>query len=87
MQTGLRAGTYATPSPGLNPLQAQIRLALDPAGGIRNAVIRIDLSALRAAGYEIPTVTRVMGANGMPGGGWEMRFPYEVPPEFLKVIR
>ncbi len=61
-------------------------MALNPAGGARNAVLQIDVAGLRAAGYEIPAVTRVTGANGMAGGGWEMRFPYEIPTEFLKVI-
>lgn len=50
-------------------------------------MLQIDLQGLRRAGYEIPDVTRVSGANGMPGGGWEMRFPYEAPAEFLKVMR
>lgn len=86
MRTGLRPGSYATPTAGLSPLQAHIELALNPAGGPRNAVLQIDLAGLRAAGYEIPEVTRVTGAFGMAGGGYEIRFPYEIPPEFLKVI-
>lgn len=84
---GLYPGSYATPTKGLSPLQAHIELALNPAGGARNAVLEIDLAGLRAAGYEIPQVTRVTGAYNMPGGGYEMRFPYEVPPEFIKVIQ
>ena len=87
MRTGLRPGSYATPTGNLSPLQAHIELALNPAGGPRNAVLQIDLGGLRAAGYEIPPVTRVTSANRMPGGGWEMRFPYEVPPEFLEVVQ
>lgn len=87
MRTGLRPGSYATPTGNLSPLQAHIELALNPAGGARNAVLQVDLGGLRAAGYEIPPVTRVTSAYGMPGGGWEMRFPYEIPPEFLKVVQ
>ena len=55
--------------------------------------MRINVAGLREAGYEIPTVTRVgnvvSGDFGrifsMPGGGWEMRFPYAIPPEFVTV--
>src|SRR5690606_12082208 len=35
-RTGLRPGSYATPTSGLSPLQAHIELALNPAGGARN---------------------------------------------------
>ena len=84
---GLRAGSYATPVEGLSPMQAHIELALNPAGGARNAVLEIDLAGLRSAGYEIPEVTRVTSAFNMPGGGYEMQFPYEIPPEFIKVIQ
>lgn len=46
------------------------------------------------AGYDIPQVTRasgtVTGAGGRvyttPGGGYEMKFPYAVPPEFVRVV-
>jgi len=85
--SGLNAGGYATPVSGLSPLQAHIELALNPANGARNAVLEIDLAGLRSAGYEIPQVTRVTGAYNMPGGGYEMQFPYKVPPEFIKVIQ
>ena len=55
MRSGLRPGSYATPTQGLSPLQAHIELALNPAGGARNAVLQIDVAGLRTAGYEIPT--------------------------------
>ena len=87
MRTGLRPGSYATPTGELSPLQAHIEQALNPAGGARNAVLDIDLAGLRSAGYEISGVTRVTGAYGVPGGGWEMRFPYEIAPEFLQVVQ
>lgn len=86
LRSGLRPGSYATPTAGLSPLQAHIELALNPAGGARNAVLQIDLAGLRAAGYEIPSVSRVSGQFGMAGGGFEMRFPYAIPPEFIKAI-
>lgn len=85
MRHGLRPGSYATPTRGLSPIQAHIELALNPAGGARNAVIEVDLAGLRNAGYEIPQVTRVSGAYKMAGGGYEMQFPYEIPPEYLRV--
>jgi RHS repeat-associated protein len=87
MRQGLRPGSYVTPTPtpGLSPLQAHIELALNPAGGVRNAVIDVDLGGLRRAGYEIPRVTRVTGAYKMAGGGYEMQFPYEIPPKYLSV--
>jgi len=86
MEEGLRPGTYLTPHE-LSPLQAHIDLALNPAGGARNAILQVDLDGLRSAGYQIPPVTRVTGAFGMPGGGYEMQFPYEIPTQFIKVIQ
>lgn len=38
---------------------------------------------LRTAGYEVPEISRVMGAYGIAGGGCEIQFP----PEFIKVIQ
>jgi len=83
---GLRAGTYATTQGGLSPLQAQLDLALQPNRGLPGAVFRIDLEGLRGAGYKIPGVGRVARSFNMPGGGLEMQFPYEIPPEFLAVV-
>jgi hypothetical protein len=78
---------YATPTAGLSPLQAHIELALDATKGARNAIVEIDLHGLRAAGYEIPSVSRVSSRFGAAGGGFEMQFPYAVPPEFIKVVQ
>ena len=91
---GLRPGSYATPNGSLSPLQAQIDLALPPNTGLRDAVLRVDVAGLRQAGYEIPSISRVSntvtGPGGraytMPGGGYEMQFPYAIPPEFIKVV-
>ncbi len=69
---GLRQGSYATPSGVLSPLQAQIELALPPNRGLPDALVRIDLAGMRAAGYEIPGITRVRGQFGLAGGGYEM---------------
>jgi RHS repeat-associated protein len=84
---GLRPGTYATPNGTLSPLQAQIDLALPPNRGLRDALVRIDLAGLRQAGYEIPEVTLIARKFGMPGGGFEMQFPYAIPPQFIKIVR
>lgn len=84
---GLRAGSYATPNGSLTPLQAQIDLALAPNRGLRGALVRVDLVGLRQAGYEIPAVARVGRKWGMPGGGFEVQFPYRIPPEYITVIR
>lgn len=92
---GLRPGTYATPVGNLSPLQAQLELSLPPNRGLPDALVRIDVGALRLAGYEIPAVTRVSNVvrdtwgriYSMPGGGWEMQFPYAIPPEFISVVR
>ena len=46
-----------------------------------------DLDGLRSAGYQIPAATRVAGRYGMPGGGYEMQFPYAIPAEFIRVIQ
>lgn len=94
-QNGLRPGGYATPTGSLSPLQAQLELSLPPTRALPGGIVRIDVAGLRSAGYEIPSVTRVSGtvtgAGGrvytMPGGGYEMNFPYAIPPEFLKVVR
>jgi RHS repeat-associated protein len=83
---GLRPASYATPEGSLSPLQAQIDLALPPNRGLTDAVLRIDLAGLRDAGYEIPQVTQVGRSFNMPGGGYELHFPYRVPPEFIKVF-
>lgn len=83
---GLRAGSYATPNGALSPLQAHIDLALRPNRGLPDTILRIDLEGLRRAGYQIPGVTRAGRSFGMPGGGYEMQFPYPIPPEFIKVI-
>ncbi len=84
---GLRAGSYATPNGTMSPLQAQIDLALPPNRGLPDVLLRIDLAGLRQAGYEIPVVTQVGRSSGMPGGGFEMQFPYRIPPEFIRVLR
>jgi len=44
------------------------------------------LLGLRAAGYEIPAVTRVSSRFGLPGGGYEMQFGYPIPPQFITVV-
>jgi hypothetical protein len=69
-----------------SPLQAQIDLALPPNRGLPSVVVRVDLAGLRKAGYDIPEVGQVGRSFGMPGGGYEMQFPYSIPPQFLKVI-
>jgi hypothetical protein len=84
---GLLAGSYATPTGTLSPLQAHIDLALPPNRGLPEALIRVDLAGLRRAGYEMPAIAQVGRSYGMPGGGYEMRFPYDIPPQFIKVIR
>lgn len=87
LRQGLREGSYATPTAELTPLQAHLELSLNPAGGARTAVLEIDIARLRAAGYQIPKVTRVNARYGMPGGGYQVTFKYPVPPEFIKVIK
>jgi RHS repeat-associated protein len=83
---GLRGGSYATPNGSLSPLQAQIDLALPANRGLPDTLIRIDLSGLRNAGFQVPRATRVPSNFRMPGGGEEMYFSYPVPSKFLEVI-
>jgi hypothetical protein len=79
---------YVTPNGTLSPLQAQIDLALKPnLETLRNALVRIDLAGLRKDGYAIPDLTRVARDYAMPGGGYEAKFSYPIPPRFVKVIR
>jgi len=91
---GLRPGSYGTPNGNLSGLGAKLELALPPTRCAPDIRIRIDLEGLRKAGYEIPTPSRVSnvvrGPDGrvytMPGGGYEMQFPYEIPGKFLEVL-
>jgi hypothetical protein len=83
---GLRPGSYATLDGKLSPVQAQIDLALPPNRGLTNALLRIDMSGMAEAGFKLPKATRVKRDFGMPGGGTEIKFPYAVPPDFIKVV-
>ena len=83
---GLRPGAYTTLNGKLSPLQAHIELALPANRGLPDALVRIDLAGMRAAGYQIPEVTKVGRMYRMPGGGFELQFPYPVPPQFITVI-
>lgn len=83
---GLRPGSYATTNGRLSPLQAQIDLALPPTRGLTETMIRIDVAGLRRAGYEIPELSQIPRSAAMPGGGFEMQFPYAIPPEFITVF-
>ena len=55
--------------------------------GVPGSLLRIDLAGMRQAGYEIPGITPVGRSFNMPGGGFEMQFPYPVPPQLVSVIR
>ena len=68
-------------------MQAHIDLALPPNRGLPDVRIRIDLAGLHRAGYIIPRITQVARRHGMPGGGYEMQFPYDIPPQYITVIR
>jgi hypothetical protein len=59
MENGLRARSYATPNWDLSPLQAQIDLALPPNRGLASAMVRVNVTGLRSAGYDIPEATQV----------------------------
>lgn len=85
--SGLSPGSYATTTGTLSPLQAQIDLALRPNRGLPGVIFRLDLNAMRAAGLKIPTPTPVGRSYNMPGGGYEMQFPYPIKPEFITVIK
>lgn len=92
--SGLRSGSYATPAGNLSPTQAVIELALPPNRNLPNTKLRIDLDAMRKDGYEIPQPTRVSnvvtGGDGrvytQPGGGYEMKFDYKIPPKYISIV-
>jgi hypothetical protein len=84
---GLKPGAYATPTGTLSPMQAHIDLALPPNRGLPDVRIRIDLAGLHRAGCIIPRITQVARRHGMPGGGYEMQFLYNIPPQYITVIR
>lgn len=39
------------------------------------------------SGYRISAITRVSSRFGLPAGGYQMQFPYPVPPQFISVVR
>jgi RNA:NAD 2'-phosphotransferase (TPT1/KptA family) len=83
---GLVRGTYLTKRGDLSPLQAQLDLALPPNRGLPSAVIRVDLAAMRSAGYKIGRFVRVARKYNMPGGSSELRITERIPPRFIKVL-
>ena len=93
-ENGLKKDSYATPNGNLSPTQASIELALPPNRNLPNAKLRIDLDAMRKDGYKIPKPARVSntvtGADGRvytrPGGGYEMKFNYEIPPKYISIV-
>jgi hypothetical protein len=87
MAEGLRKESYATLIGTLSPLQAFLDLALDPERNPPDAVIRIDLVEMTLAGFELPPVVSVARKFNLPGGGFEMMFPYEIEPQFLSVVK
>jgi hypothetical protein len=84
---GLKRNPYATGSATLRPMQSQIDLALAPNWDLRDAVFVIDLAAMRRDGLEIPLMMRTTRYNAMPGGEYEMKFPYDIPSKYLRRIR
>jgi hypothetical protein len=84
---GLRKDQYATGSATLRPMQSQIDLALSPNRDLRDAIFAIDLAAMRRDGLEIPLMMRTTRYNAMPGGEYEMQFPYDIPSKYLRRIR
>lgn len=89
---GLRTGSYATPTGDLSSIGAKLELSLVPTRAAPEIRISIDLNAMRKDGLAVPTPTRVSNvvtdpATGriytMPGGGWEMKFPYPIPPKYI----
>jgi hypothetical protein len=85
MREGLRPGTFVMRNGTAGPLPAQIDLMISRPGASR-AVLRIDLDALRRAGYRIPEATADPRTRQSPGGGAEVTFPYAVPPRFIEVL-
>lgn len=93
-ENGLYAGSYLTPNGNLSPMQASIDLALPPNRDMPNAIIRVDLDAMRRDGYTVPEPRRVSntvtGSDGRvytrPGGGYEMQFDYEIPAKYISLV-
>ena len=90
----LLEGSYGTPNGDLSPLQASIELALPPNRNSPKAKLKIDLDAMRKNKFQIPKPTRfsntVTVRNGRiytrPGGGYEMKFDYPIPPKYITVV-
>jgi len=48
--------------------------------------LRIDLNALRRDEKPIPVVRPVARDFNMPGGGYEIHFPYNIDPKYLRLV-
>lgn len=92
---GLRKDSYATPDGNLSPDQASIELALPPNRNLPDAKLKIDLDAMRRDGFDIPQPTRVSNVvtdaktgrtYTRPGGGYEMKFDYEIPAKYISIV-
>jgi len=84
---GASGQVFTTTNGGLTPLQAQIELALSPNRGLPGAMFEIDAAGLREAGIT-PSLgpLRVEPTATAPGGGTEVIFNQQIPPQFLKRI-
>ncbi len=76
-----------TQAGSLSPLQAQLELALPTGRGLPDAVIRVDLAAMRKDGIKLDDFTRVSSRYGMPGGGTELRIHERIRPKYLTVTK
>ncbi len=83
---GASGRVFLTPSRDLSALQAQLDLALPP-NGLREAVLEIDVTALRRLGVEVPPASQVGRSFNLPGGGLEVAIGASVPPDLIRRVR
>ncbi|MCC6641242.1 MAG: hypothetical protein IT386_08795 [Deltaproteobacteria bacterium] len=83
---GQSGRVFLTPQGGLSPLQAHIDLALPP-NRAANALLEVDVGAMRRLGIDIPAPTPVGRSYNMPGGGLEVPIDRAIPPELLRRVR
>lgn len=85
---GASGKIFTTTASDLSPLQAQIELAMSPNRGLPRAMLQIDAAGLEQVGIKpLMGPLRVQPTINAPGGGTEVIFNQQIPPQFIKRVR
>lgn len=85
-KSGLRPGSYVT-NKIYSPGDATVRLALPARNANPQAVLHVDLAAMRRDGVDVPKFTRVKRDFGQPGGGLEIKFEQAIDAKYITVVK